>query len=527
MSGDTTAGPQQMPRWVLMAFAALLLPLMLWMSPDYGVTWDELPRQAYGEKIWQFYQGLRARETFATDPAGGHLYGGLFDVTAVGLQRLLPLDPYLVRHALNAVAGWLGIVGGGLLATRLGGRTAGLLAMVLLATAPRYWGDAMNNPKDLPFAAAATAALAVLAGIPARYPWLPVGRAVTLGLAIGLALAIRPGGLLFLVYAGVVLAVQIARARAWTPRQLAATAAMFLLTTLVATTVPLPVWPWLQQHPYTGLLDALAGVAHFEWSGTMIFQGADVHSRRLPWTYVPVWLLYTTPLVLLAGVALALPALGRRTPGRAGAWGLLGAAAFPVAYVIARHSTLYDGIRHLLFIVPPLAALAALGWTALLGARRDALRWSAALALAVGLAEPVAFSLRNHPHQIVYFNPLLGGPRAAAGRFELDYWGNCLFPAQQHIAALARRAGIPVTVSGHRWRQMGANAGRLPQLTATRPEAGRHHVELVLHRGRRDQLRALAARGDTIARVEMADGTVICSALPGPAYAELQGRLQR
>jgi hypothetical protein len=52
-------------------------------------------------------------------------------------------------------------------------------------------------------------------------------------------------------------------------------------------------------------------------------------------------------------------------------------------------------------------------------------------------------------------------------------------------------------------------------------------VELVLHRGRRDQLRALAARGDTIARVEMADGTVICSALPGPAYAELQGRLQR
>lgn len=526
MSDDTAAGPWQAPRWVLIACAALLLPLMLWVSPDYGVTWDELPRQAYGEKIWQFYQGQKGPDDFKPDPTGGHLYGGLFDVTAVGLQRRLPLDPYVVRHALNAVAGWLGLVFCGLLAARLGGRTAGLLAMLLLATAPRYWGDAMNNPKDLPFAAAATAALAVLAGVPARYPVLPLARALTLGLAIGLALAIRPGGLLFLAYAGLVLAVQTWRARDWTPRHLATTAAMLLLTTALATTLPLPVWPWLQQHPYTGLLEALAGVSHFEWSGTMIFQGADVHSRRLPWTYVPVWLLYTTPLVLLAGGLLALPALGRRTPGRAGAWGLLGAAAFPVGYVIARHSTLYDGIRHLLFIVPPLAALAALGWTALLGARPDAVRWGAALALAVGLAEPVAFSLRNHPHQIVYFNPLLGGPRAAAGRFELDYWGNCLFPAQQQIAALARRAGFPVTVSGNRWRMMLLNAPRLPQLAVAPPEARRHHVEIVLHRGRRDQLRALAARGDTIARVEMADGTVICSALPGPAFGELQERLK-
>jgi hypothetical protein len=526
MIGDQVALPQ-VPRWALVAVAALLLPLMLWAAPDYGVTWDELPRQAYGEKIWQFYRGQKGPDDFRPDPTGGHLYGGLFDVTAVGLQRLLPLDPYLVRHLLNAVTGWLGIVACGLLAARLGGPTAGLLALLLLAAAPRYWGDAMNNPKDLPFAAASTAALAVLAGIPARAPLLTPGRAVALGLAIGLALAIRPGGLLLLAYAAVVLAVQTLRARAWAPRQLATTAAGFLLAALIATTLPLPVWPWLQQHPYTGLFDALAGVSHFEWSGTMLFQGADVHARRLPWTYVPVWLLYTTPLVLLAGLALALPLLVRRTPRRPAAWGLLGAAAFPVAYVIARHSTLYDGIRHLLFILPPLAALAALGWTALLGARPAPLRGAAALALGLGLLEPVAFSVRNHPHQIVYFNPLLGGPRAAAGRFELDYWGNCLFPAQQQIAALARQAGFPVTVSGHRWRLMGANAGRLPQLVATRPEAGRHHVEIVLHRGTRAQIRALAARGDVLARIETADGAALCSALPGPAFGELQARLRR
>ena len=63
----------------------------------------------------------------------------------------------------------------------------------------------------------------------------------------------------------------------------------------------------------------------------------------------------------LVGVVLAGVALVRPSPYRVGAWGLLAAALFPVAYVIAMQSTLYDGVRHLLFIVPPIAALAARG----------------------------------------------------------------------------------------------------------------------------------------------------------------------
>ena len=35
----------------------LLLPVMVLLSTDYGVTWDEHPRQAYGEQVWQFYAG--------------------------------------------------------------------------------------------------------------------------------------------------------------------------------------------------------------------------------------------------------------------------------------------------------------------------------------------------------------------------------------------------------------------------------------------------------------------------------------
>lgn len=514
-------------RWVPPVLLALLLPVMVLLSADYGVTWDEVPRQAYGERVWQFYEGRSHARAFRTDPAGSHLYGGLFDVTAVALQKVLPLDRFVVRHGLNAIFGWFGVVACYVLAARIGGRAAGLLAALLIVVTPRYWGDAMNNPKDLPFATCATAALAVMAGIPARYPLLTLGRALALGLSIGLALSVRPGGLLFLAYAGVVVLVQVVRSADFAPRHLLATASLLLLATAVATTIPLPFWPWLQSHPYTGLLDALGGVSHFEWRGMMIFNGGEVHSMRLPWIYVPLWLLYTTPLVTMCGVALALCALAIPGSRTVGACGLLAASLFPIVYVIAKQSTLYDGIRHLLFIQPSLAALASVGWLALLNAHRQALRRAAAVVLALGLAEPVTFAFRNHPNEIVYFNPLIGGPAGAEGRFELDYWGNCLFQAQQAVAALAIDAHMPITVSGHRWRLMFINAARLPQETASRPEQQTHHIELILLRGSLKQGRDLRARADRLVSVETADGALLCAGVPGPAFAELQNRLNR
>lgn len=219
-------------RWGPVVLVALLLPFMLWVSADFGVTFDEWQRQRHGENIWRFYAGELTHEAFQADAS--RLYGGLFDVLAVALQRLLPLDPYVVRHGLNAIFGWLGVVFCGALATRIAGRGVGLLSMVLLVLLPRYFGHAMNNPKDLPFATLSTAALFVMAGIPARYPFLTWPRVAGLTLAIGLCLSVRPGGLLFIGYAGCVLAVQVLRSRDLDWRHLGVTAALFALVTLLA-----------------------------------------------------------------------------------------------------------------------------------------------------------------------------------------------------------------------------------------------------------------------------------------------------
>ena len=141
---------------------------------------------------------------------------------------------------------------------------------------------------------------------------------------------------------------------------------------------------------------------------------------------------------------------------------------FPVAYVIARHSTLYDGIRHLLFVVPPLVALAAIGWEGALRASAPPIRVAVALVLAVGLAEPLVFQVRNHPNQAVYFQPMVGGPAAVATRFELDYWGNCLFQAMREVGEVGRATGMPVSISGRQERLLRLNAPRVPAVAVTR-----------------------------------------------------------
>ena len=157
-------------RWTFAMFAAVLLPIMLLSSIQFGTTWDEPDRHLNGEHVWQFLTGQADRASFSEE--GGAAYGGLFDLICVILLKWVPLERALLRHAVNAVFGWIGIVYCGRLASRLFGPWSGLLAMILLSTSPPYFADSMNNPKDLPFAAAAIVALYYLSTIHPRWPYL-------------------------------------------------------------------------------------------------------------------------------------------------------------------------------------------------------------------------------------------------------------------------------------------------------------------------------------------------------------------
>ena len=160
------------------------------------------------------------------------------------------------------------------------------------------------------------------------------------------------------------------------------------------------------------------GVADVFYDGTLLAGG--------PASFHPVMLAITTPLPFLLALVPGLVALFRRQ--RQLAWLLVGW----IAIAVGRHAFLdrgnYDGIRHVLDALPPLAVVAAAGIETMLAAAASRLAprlrpavW--ALGLAVAAAPGVVAIVRLHPYQVAYYNALVGGLPGAAGRFETEYSG--------------------------------------------------------------------------------------------------------
>ena len=147
-----------------------------------------------------------------------------------------------------------------------------------------------------------------------------------------------------------------------------------------------------------------------------------IEASLLPWYYAPWWLLISTPPVVLIGLLLSLTLWQNRSDAfqRLALWFT---ALLPLTLLILLESTIYDGIRHLLFVYPILVALSAGGWSAiLLDGSHPSRRRAAAWLLAAGLASILSFHVRFHPNQTVYFNALVGGPRGAFTY--VAYWRN-------------------------------------------------------------------------------------------------------
>jgi hypothetical protein len=128
----------------------------------------------------------------------------------------------------------------------------------------------------------------------------------------------------------------------------------------------------------------------------------------------------------------------------------------PLLLSLAVRPNVYDGMRHVLFVLPALALLAGFGGASLLervppGAARRA---CAALLLAA-CAAPLPTLWRLHPYQMTYFNFLVGGLAGADGRYETDYW---LASYKQAIAWVNQRAAeraaplrILVAIDSYAW----------------------------------------------------------------------------
>jgi Dolichyl-phosphate-mannose-protein mannosyltransferase len=432
---------------------------------DYGLGWDDYTHAEYADLLLRML-GSGFRDTHALSFANLYMYGGGFDMAAALLHKVIPLELFETRRLLGAIIGVIGLAVTWRLGRRVGGPLAGLAALLLLALCPTYYGHMFMNPKDAPFAVAMVILMLGLVRLAEQYPQPSPRTILIVGLGAGLSIGSRILGGLALVYAlaGFIplFADEIRSHGAREAVRRFLHVLYVLMPGLIFGYLVMGlIWPWSimeADNPF----QALTYFSHFfEKPWKEMFDGALVSVPDMPWSYLPTLFALQLPEVLLglsiAGVIGAFVVLPRGdvTPRRKTILLMLAfAATLPLAIAMVKRPALYNGIRHFIFVIPPMTVLAGtafawgLNW---LGDTRRSWQPAAVALFAFGLLLPLGEMIRLHPYQYTHFNHIAGTVREADDRFMLDYWGLALKQASDGLREqIAERQETPPR--GRKWK---------------------------------------------------------------------------
>jgi hypothetical protein len=423
---------------VTLLLIGTLIAVALLTFGDYGISNDEEVQHRYGELIVAYYRSGFSDETLFRFK-NLYLYGGLFDIVAVLLERILPFDTYAIRHVMSALFGIGGIAATALTARLIAGPRCGAFAGMMLAICGVWYGAMFNHTKDIPFAAAMIGSayflLRALRDLP-QPRWRDVlGFGLLLGLSLGLrAIALLMVGYLLLA----VLAEAFVQRDNWRTRGSFALASLgrFLPALALVYVIMIAAWPWAALDPRNPVR-AIFAFAHFHYSIRTIIAGEIYEMADVPWWYVPAYLAIKVPLVVLLGAAAgAAWAVRRVWSARSGSTRqeretlyLVFFALFPLVCEALAEGPAFTGMRHFLFVLPAFAVLAAVGAEAALawlGARDRFVSAAATATLAAVLAWPAVTLARLHPYEHLDYNAFVGGIAGAERRYVMDYWANVM-----------------------------------------------------------------------------------------------------
>lgn len=432
---------------------------------DYGLGWDDYTHAEYADLLLRMY-GSGFKDTGALSFANLYMYGGGFDMAAALLHKVIPLELFETRRLLGAIVGVIGLAVTWRLGRRVGGPVAGLATLLLFALCPTFYGHMFMNPKDAPFAVAMAILMLGLVRLAEEYPSPSPRTILIVGLGSGLSLGSRVLGGLALIYALIgfipLLAEEFRTQGAGEAARRFAHVVYVLVPGLVLGYLIMGlIWPWSIIEPGNPF-QAVTYFSHFfEKPWKEMFDGALVSVPDMPWSYLPTLFALQLPEVLLgltlAGVIGSFVVLPRKdvtARRKTILLMLMLAAMLPLVTAMVKRPALYNGIRHFIFVIPPMTVLAGLSFAWIMNWLGDNKRsWQPAV-LAIflfGLLLSLGEMIRLHPYQYTHFNHIAGTVRGADDRYMLDYWGLALKQASDGLRDQLeeRQEGPP---PGRKWK---------------------------------------------------------------------------
>jgi hypothetical protein len=429
-------------------FTLFIIIIGLCVFRDYGVSWDEEAQIELGRVNYSYIS--RGNPTLLSYP---YRYYGPFVSTIVWRLTVNLPDPAMIyyRHLATFIIFVMGMIALYGLAYRLFRNSWwSLLTVILLILSPRIFGDSFYNPKDIPFLSFYTIALLSLV-IFVDYVWKgkqwinKIGAVSISAIACAMAVDIRlPGMVLVLITSILLISIFLRNPKRWKD------VGILLISYLTLTFgFIILFWPILWHDPFHELINAYINMSHYPWNVDVLYRGQMINSSKLPWHYIPTWILISTPLLQLGGFTLGIlymltsvikkgifnnsakfSSFSNKVTVDSFAWfAVFGSLVIPLAVIIILHSVVYDSWRQMFFIYPSMLLIAVYGLKTVYGYLSNQFNHSgwlkiiACAILVVGIWEPLDFIIKYHPHENVFFNVFAGKPSTLRQKYELDYWG--------------------------------------------------------------------------------------------------------
>lgn len=413
------------PHYPLLYFFLFYFIFVLLTYRDYGVAWDEYDVYSRGGALlrYLFGKGVDPSYFLVNDGKadGWVLYDYWYSLLLFLLNHGFSMEFF---HWLNL--GFAAIAFAAayeLLYSQYRNPYLALQGPVFLFFMPRFLGHLPFTPRDTPFAITYFAALAALYFLRSKTGAIKI---LVLGLLFGMAQASRMVGLsLYLIWILFYLYERYQDNALWKHKpesrkkhghfvlDLVSTCAVSLL--FMAAT-----WPYLAHGFFSRFMEILQAASRFPWTGQFLFNGQMVSATDLPWTYLPLWILFSTPPFILFFLAAAPFTAKRHRPNRLLAFFAL-ALAVNLLLVFLLKPVVYLGMRHFLYLLPILGLLAAVSASEfLLNIRNRTVFWGVSLLILANMGGVARQMEKLHPYEYVYFNEFTGRLPGAFGRFEIE-----------------------------------------------------------------------------------------------------------
>lgn len=441
-------------RLIVTIYFLLFLFIGLSIFADYGISWDELYRREAGYRVLNFftsgnlytqmtkiyelpqYQVVLLKET-----------GNVFVVFLALLEKLFSFiedirNIFFLRHLVSFLFFFLSVfLFYKTLKLIFNNWKIGLLGCTFLIFSPRIFADSFYNPKDIPFLSMFIIAIYTLLVYLRNKSIL---NSIFLLLSSAILISINYVGMILPLFTiaffitDYLLIHKLERKR------------NLILSSFIVYIIILPFlilffWPTLLPGPFQTLIENFKFMINIPWGGILLYFGNYIGGTNLPWHYLPVWILITTPIVyslfFIVGLIFSIKTFIKNPKSfyKNNKEILISLLLFfiPFLSVIILNPTIYNGWRHLFFIYPSFLVISIFGIFRIYKIQINRnkifkyIKISIISIISIQLVLLSLFMIKNHPHQNVYFNFFAG--KNLRERFELDYWGLSYKQALEYI----------------------------------------------------------------------------------------------